>query len=66
MEDKRKGGKKRRPGCRQVSLWSDAKGVRLIERAVKKASKRQGIELSRSKWLESVAIKCAREELANK
>lgn len=66
MEDKSKGGKKRRPGCRQVSLWSDAKGVRLIERAVKKAGKRQGITLSRSKWLESMALKCAKEELASK
>ena len=66
MHEKKRGGKPRRPGGRQVPFWSDDKTVRLIDRAVKKAGQVQGINLSRSKWLEAMASRAAREELATK
>ena len=66
MAEKNRGGKPRRPGGRQVPFWSDEKTVRLIDRAVAHKAKRLDMTLSRSKWLEAVAIKAARAELATK
>lgn len=65
-EEKKRGGKKRRPGGRQVPFWSDDKVVRLLDRAVRHKAKRLSITLSRSKWLEDMSIEAAKAELARK
>ena len=71
-ESKRKGGKKRNPGCCQGSFWTTKKDKRTVVRAVAKARRRlklqtgENVKLTPSQWQHDVIMKAAREELARK